>query len=116
MSIHTAESFASLRALDRINDYTVSMEAAEMHLQQEFLKAAAGPLHLPVAFALRYDGRHPSAYEVLHDTIDYADFSERAMQILCDVAFGRGDRQADAKALIEDMATKYASMNAEVSD
>ena len=114
MTINTLESPQSRRRLDESLRWSDRQAAAEQLMAEEFIQQAQKPLHLPAMFAPTWLGHRPTMAEVLTDAIDYADFNARALQILCDVAFGRGDRQADAKELLAQMADKFASMHAEV--
>lgn len=119
MSISSIESPATLRALSRRDAESDEREAEVAYLRDEFIKACAECQADKFAtFAPRVRNhvtgftRLQTVGEVLHDELDYRDFTERAMQILLNAAAGRG-AQRDAQQLIEDMATHFADMTAE---
>lgn len=91
-----------------------ALEVGEREMAEAFVAACAKPLHLTAKFAAPAAWGIPTMAKVLGETLDYDDFEGRLLQLLCDAVQGK-HVQAEAAELLEDMATKYASLNAEVS-
>lgn len=122
MSIHTTESFASVRALDSMNAESALRERTFAMLVSEFRSAAArADADAIASFAGTctdyknpqpgggYGKRLQTVGEVVSDAMEYG-FTHRAMQVLLNAAAGRAS-QRDAQVLLDELAATWAEQN-----
>jgi ribulose-5-phosphate 4-epimerase/fuculose-1-phosphate aldolase len=106
---HTSPTAAPFTRMAAMDDEERERAAHVEQLKAEYAKAVAGDVSLPAYFAPRSWASHgvPAVHQVIADSLDRADFMQRAMAILAAAAAGRGT-QRDAQVLLAEAGASWA--------